>query len=152
MRKLLFLAVVAVGAVGAVPATATPPSSLSGAFTVVDATTTSVRTAGGNTFITLERVAAISGTFTGTGRDSVLLVMHRNGTTSIRGEGTCVCTVDGRTGTFDYRFEGAGTFPTSAAGQFTIGHGTGGLEGLHAQGTFSGDFFVANVEGQYHFD
>ena len=152
MRRLLFFVVVVGVAFGAVPAAATPPTPLSGSFTVVSTSITSTRTAGGNTFITLERVAALSGTFTGTSTDTVLLVMHRNGTTSIRGEGTCVCSVEGRTGTFDYRFEGGGTFPTSASGQFVVGHGTGGLEGLHGQGTFSGDFFVANVEGQYHFE
>jgi hypothetical protein len=152
MRRLLFLVVAAVVAMAAAPAAATPPTPLSGSFAVVTATQTSVRTAGGNTFITLERVASISGTFTGTATDTVKLVMHSNGTTSLRGEGTCVCTVEGRSGTFDYRFGGAGTFPTSASGHFVSGHGTGGLAGLHAQGTFTGDFFVAILQGQYHFD
>ncbi len=78
--------------------------------------------------------------------------MHANGTTSLRGEGTCVCTVEGRSGTFDYRFGGSGIFPTSGSGRYVVGHGTGGLAGLHAQGPFSGDFAVANLGGQYHFD
>ena len=78
--------------------------------------------------------------------------MHSNGATSVRGMGTCVCTVAGRFGTFEYRFEGKGIFPTSLSGQFVIRHGTGGLEGLHAQGTFSGNFFVASLGGQYHFN
>src|SRR5688500_7383108 len=116
MRKLLFFVVAAAAALAAVPASATPPSSLSGAFTVVSATATSTRTADGNTFTTFERTAALSGTFTGTSTDTVTLVMHSNGRTSLRGAGTCVCTVDGRSGTFDYRFEGWGVFPTSASG------------------------------------
>jgi hypothetical protein len=100
----------------------------------------------------LTRTAAVSGTFTGTATDEVLLVMHANGTTSLRGAGTCTCTIDGRTGTFDYRFQGSGIFPTSGAGHYVVTHGRGGLAGLHAQGPFSGDFLVANLSGRYHFD
>lgn len=151
MRKLL-LFVAASAAALAAPASATPPSPLTGTFAVVTATTTSTRTADGNTFSTFERTAALSGTFTGTATDTVTLVMYSNGRTSLIGAGTCVCTVDGRSGTFDYRFEGWGTFPTSASGQFVVGHGTAGLAGLHAQGSFSGNFLVASVEGKYHFD
>ena len=151
MLKLLVL-VVAVSAALAAPASATPPSPVTGSFAVVSATTTSTRAAGGNTFTTLTRTATVSGTFTGTATDEVLLVMHANDTTSLRGEGTCVCTVDGRSGTFDYRFVGSGVFPTSGSGRYVVGHGTGGLAGLHASGPFSGDFFVANLGGQYHFD
>ena len=154
MRKLLFLFGVAAAAATlmAVPASATPPSPSSGTFAVVTAITTGVRTAGGNTFITVERTAMISGTFTGTAADTVTLVMHANGTTSARGEGTCVCAVGALAGTFDYHFQGSGTFPTSLSGQYVVRHGEGGLEGLHAQGPFSGSFFVANLGGQYHFD
>jgi hypothetical protein len=100
----------------------------------------------------VERTAALAGTFTGTTTDTVRLVMHSNGTTSIRGEGTCVCTVEGRTGTFAYRFVGSGTFPTLVSGHYVAGHGTGGLEGLHGRGSFSGTFFVASLDGTYHFD
>lgn len=152
MRKLLFLVVAAGAALTAVPASATPPSPVTGTFAVVTATPTSSRTAGDNTFITVTRTAALSGTFTGTTTDTVTLVMHSNGTTSLRGAGTCVCTVDGRSGTFEYRFNGKGTFPTSATGRYVVGHGTGGLAGLHAQGPFSGSFAVASLGGQYHFD
>ena len=151
MRKLLVLVAAAAAALAA-PASATPPSPVTGSFAVVTATTTSTRTAGGNTFVTLTRTAAVSGTFTGTTTDEVLLVMHANGTTSLRGAGTCVCTVEGRSGTFDYRFGGSGIFPTSGSGRYVVGHGTGGLSGLHAAGPFSGDFAVANLGGRYHFD
>ena len=151
MRKLLVL-VVAASAALAAPASATPPSPVTGTFGVVTATTTSTRTAGGTTFTTLTRTAFVSGTFTGTTTDEVLLVMHANGTTSLRGAGTCVCTVDGHSGTFDYRFRGSGIFPTSGSGTYVVGHGTGGLTGLHAQGPFSGSFAVATLGGRYHFD
>lgn len=154
MRKLLFLFGVGAAAASlmAVPASATPPSPAAGTFAVVTATTTGVRTADGNTFITLERTAVISGTFTGTAVDTVTLVMHSNGTTSARGDGTCVCAVGALAGTFDYRFEGSGTFPTSLSGHYVVRHGEGGLEGLHAQGPFSGTFFAASLGGHFHFD
>jgi hypothetical protein len=152
MRKLLFLFVAAGAALGAVPASAAPPSPVTGTFAVVTATTTSSRTADGNTFITLTRTATLSGVFTGSSTDTVTLVMHSNGTTSLYGAGTCVCTVEGRSGTLDYSFNGKGIFPTSATGRFVVGHGTGALAGLHAQGSFSGNFAVASLDGQYHFN
>jgi Protein of unknown function (DUF3224) len=152
MRTFPVLAVAALAALTAVNASATPPSPVTGSFTVVTATTTSTRIAGGNTFITLTRTAAVSGTFTGTSTDEVLLVMHANGTTSLRGTGTCTCSIEGRTGTFDYRFQGSGIFPTSGSGHYVVTHGTGGLAGLHAKGPFSGDFTVANLSGRYHFN
>jgi hypothetical protein len=152
MRKLLFLVVAVAAAAAAAPGAATPPAPVTGTFAVVAATPTSSRTADGNTFLTLTRTAAISGTFTGTSTDNVRLVMHSNGTTSVKGEGTCACTIGGLTGTFDYRFEASGIFPGQLSGQFMVGHGTGGLEGLHAEGTFAGTFFVAALDGQFHFD
>ena len=152
MRKLLFLMVAAAAVLAAVPASATPPSPVSGTFSVVTLTPTGTRTAGGNTFTTFIRTASLSGTFTGTTTDTLTAVTHRNGRTSVRGVGTCVCTVEGRTGTFVYRFRGSGTFPTSLSGRYVVGHGTGGLTGLHAVGPFSGSFAVANVGGRYHFN
>lgn len=154
MHKLLILlgAATAAASMLALPASATPPSPGPGTFAVVTATTTDVRTAGGNTFITVERTAVLAGTFTGTAVDTVRLVMHANGTTSARGEGTCACAIGSRTGTFDYHFQGSGTFPATLSGQYVVRHGTGGLEGLHAQGPFSGTFFVASLGGDYHFD
>jgi hypothetical protein len=149
MRRLL-LTLAAGAALMAVPASASPPSPVSGTFAVVTATTTSTRTADGNTFITLTRTATIAGTFTGTTTDNVTLVMHSNGTTSLRGAGTCVCSLGALTGTIEYRFNGKGTFPTSASGRYVAGRGTGGLAGFHAQGPFSGNFQVVNLGGRYH--
>jgi Protein of unknown function (DUF3224) len=149
MRKLLFLVVATAAALLPVSASARPPSPVTGTFAVVSVTTTSTRTADGNTFITLVRTATLSGTFTGTTADTVTLVMHSNGRTSLRGAGTCVCAIAGRSGTFEYRFRGWGVFPTSGSGRFVVGHGTGGLAGLHAVGSFSGDFAVATLAGRY---
>jgi len=152
VRTVLFSVVAVVAAAGAVPASATPPTSVTGTFSVVSITTTSTRVADGATFVTAERTSVLSGAFNGTATDTIELTMHSNGTASVRGAGTCVCTVAGRTGTFDYRFNGSGIFPTSASGRYVVGQGTGGLAGRHAEGPFSGDFAVANLGGQYHFE
>ena len=150
MRKIIVL--LATVAVLTTSVGATPPTPVTGTFAVVTAVPTDTRTAGGNTFTTLERVASLSGTFTGSTTDTVELVTHANGTTSVHGAGTCICTIEGKAGTFEYRFQGSGTFPTDLSGEFVVGHGTGGLEGLHAQGTFAGSFFAAAVDGRYHFN
>jgi Protein of unknown function (DUF3224) len=150
MRKILVL--LAAVAVMTTSVGATPPSSVTGTFAVVSLTPTDSRTAGGNTFTTAQRTAVLSGTFNGTTTDTVQIVEHANGTTSVFGVGTCVCTIDGQTGTFEYRFQGSGTFPGDLSGQFVVGRATGGLQGLHAQGTFDGTFFVAEVGGRYHFN
>jgi hypothetical protein len=150
MRKILVL--LAAVAVMTTSVGATPPSAVTGTFAVVAATPIDSRTADGNTFTTFERMAALSGTFTGTTTDTIELVMLANGTTSVFGVGTCICTIGGQTGTFEYRFQGSGTFPDDLSGQFVVGHGTGGLEGLRAQGTFEGTFFAAALDGRYHFN
>jgi hypothetical protein len=150
MRKILVL--LAAVAVMTTAVGATPPSSVTGTFAVDSVTPTGSRTANGNTFTTAQRTAVLSGTFNGTTTDTVEIVMHANGTTSVRGAGTCVCTIAGMSGTFEYRFQGSGAFPTDLSGEFVVGHGTGGLEGLHGQGTFDGTFFVAAVGGRYHFN
>jgi hypothetical protein len=150
MRKILVL--LAAVAVFTISVGATPPTHVTGTFAVVTAAPTDTRTAGGNTFTTLERTASLSGTFTGTATDTVEVVMHANGATSVHGVGTCICTIEGVAGTFEYRFQASGTFPTDLSGQFVVGHGTDGLEGLHAQGTFAGSFFVAALDGRYHFN
>lgn len=152
MRKLLVLFVVAAAVLLAAPAAATPPTPATSTFAVISAVPIDSRTANGNTFLTFLRTASISGSFTGIATDTISLVMHSNGTTSVHGAGTCVCSVEGRTGTFDYRFQGSGTFPTTLSGRYVVRHGTAGLEGLHAAGPFSGSFFVAVTGGHYHFD
>lgn len=153
MHKLWSLAVGAlVAGMAAVPVAASPPMPSSGTFSLLTATVTDTRTADGNTFLVIERTAALTGTYTGTSTDEVRIVIHQDGSANITGAGVCVCTVDGRSGTAEYRFSGRGTFPAILDGHYVIGHGTGGLEGLHAEGPFSGSFFAVSYGGQHHFD
>jgi hypothetical protein len=154
MRKvflLLSLAALPVG-LAAMPASASPPIPSSGEFSLLSAVTTSTRTARGNTFLTVSRTAILTGTYKGTTTDEGTIVIHKDGSANLRGSGVCVCTVDGRSGTFEYRFSGTGIFPATLDGHYVIGHGTGGLEGLHAQGPFSGTFVAVTYGGQHHFD
>jgi hypothetical protein len=153
MRKLLLLVAGAlVAGTAALPVAASPPMPSAGTFSLLTATTTSMRTADGNVFLTIQRTAALTGTYMGTTADEVRLVIHKDGSANITGAGVCVCTVDGRSGTLEYRFSGKGTFPAILEGNYVIGHGTGGLEGLHAQGPFSGSFLAVTYGGQHHFD
>ena len=155
MRRLLFiLAVIIAAAAPAAPASATPPSPVNGLFSVVSSTTTSTRSADGNTFVTLARTTAFSGTITGMASDTATVVFHSDGTTSGNGAGTCLCTVDGRTGTIQYSFVGSGIFQVSGSGQYFLGRGTGGLAGLHVEGPFTATVGWASfpLGGTYHFD
>lgn len=154
MRRYLSLLVVTAVAVGvvAIPALASPPTPSTGTFSLVTATVTSMKTAGGNTFLTVTRTAALTGTYTGTSTDTARIVIHADGSANITGSGVCACTVDGRSGTAEYRFEGSGIFPAVLEGHYVIGHGTGALDGLHAEGPFAGSFTSVVYGGQRHFD
>ncbi len=147
---MLCIAAAAAAALSAVPASASTSSPASGTFTSLTVTITSTRTDGGNTFVTANRTAVLAGTFTGPATETDTIVFHSDGTTIVHGEGTCACTVDGVSGTFSYRAESSGTFPTSVSGQY-VAQGSGGLAGLHAEGPFSGNFAVVTYGGQVHF-
>ena len=61
----------------------------------------------------------------------------------------CACSVDGRSGSFTYRFEGSGASVISAfSGTFENLYGDGGLATLHGHGTFDGPLYTFD----YHFD
>lgn len=92
------------------------------------------------------------GTYTGTSTDEARIIIHSDGSANITGSGVCTCTVDGRSGTFEYRFQGSGIFPSTLDGHYVVRHGTGGLEGLHAEGPFSGNFTAVVYGGQHPFD
>ncbi len=157
VRRLFFivtLVVAAAPAALAAPASATPGSPVNSTFTTSPSTMTSTRTAGGNTFVTFARTPSFSGTVTGTATDTVTVVFHSDGTTSVNGAGTCLCTVDGRTGTVQYSFEGSGIFQVSGSGHYLLDRGTGGLAGLHLEGPWTANlgWATVNLGGTYHFD
>ncbi len=154
--RLLFITAIAVAApaAAAAPASATPGSAVNGTFTTSPSTMTSTRTVGGNTFVTFARTPSFSGTISGTASDTATVVFHPDGTTSVNGQGTCLCSVDGRTGTIHYSFEGAGIYLVSGSGQYLLDRGTGGLAGLHLEGPWTANvgWATVNLGGTYHFD
>ncbi len=152
MKRVITLLTAVFALALATPAAASPPQPSGGTFSVLTAIQTDSKQANGNTFVTVSRTAALTGTYTGTTTDIVELVIHKDGSVNLRGEGVCTCEVDGRVGTFDYRFQGRGPSAASVKGHYVIRHGTGGLEGLHAEGPFAGTLMAVAYGGQHHFD
>ena len=134
------------------PAAATTPTSGSGAFTVTFAPT-ETRTADGNTITEFAITGTLTGTLTGTFTGTERIVVHPDTTANASGVITCVCTVEGMTGTVEFVFNGtsAGT-GLPIVGQFTSQNGTLGLSSLHAQGTFSALGTAGTYTVDYHFE
>lgn len=118
-------------------ANASTLSSGSGGFTTTGEVI-SVRQADGNTIVTATEVQTLTGVLAGT------FTAHDTGT------------IDGRTGSITISGASSGT-GTTGTGQIVGDGGTGGLAGLHLQGTFQPVITSATTaEGsysiQFHFD
>ena len=107
-----------------------------GTFTV-SFSPVSLRTADGNTFIDYTFSTRMLGAFEGTRTGSGSLVIHPDGSFNTENSGIFTGTIAGASGTAVIRERASGTF-ASAAASFSVGHGTGGLAGVHAEGTDSG--------------
>ena len=95
------------------------------------------RLADGNFFFEEHLMGVIDGTIEGARTLVVTGVVHPDSTLNFNGTETCVCTVDGRSGSFVDRFEGTGSGLTFT-GSLTVLRGTGDLRDLHAVATFTG--------------
>ncbi len=96
----------------------------------------SVQTVGQNTIVTLaETVCLHDGTFEGGGVGTERDVIHPNGTVTIQSSGVFSGTVNGRSGTCVISVE----VNVPHTSHWVVDQGTGGLAGLHGQGTFQGD-------------
>ena len=95
------------------------------------------RIADGNTFVdytfTENLVGIVEGIRIGTGE----VVFHPDGTFNTQNTGIFTGTIAGKSGSAEMDFRGSGTF-ASAGGNYVVTAGTGGLAGVHAQGTDSG--------------
>ena len=144
-----------IGAMGllAQPAWATAPTDGSGTFTFAAAVTNS-RQADGNTFLILSGTEKIMGTITGVATVQFDQVIHPSGEANIKGLITCACSVGGRSGTTEFRFEGsgAGTAASPLEGQFVAQNGSGGLAGLRLDGTFNSVGPGGTYTVRWHFD
>jgi hypothetical protein len=116
----------------------------------------SVQQADGNTIVTATEVQALTGVLTGTRVASGIMIFHSDGTFTAHDTGTFTGAVDGRTGSITISGASSGTGNTGS-GQIVGDRGTGGLAGLHLQGTFQPVVTSATTADgtysvQFHFD
>ena len=138
-----------------VGASASALSSGSGSFTTTGQVI-SVRQADGNTIVTATEVQTLNGVLTGTRVASGTMTFHPDGTFTAHDTGTFTGTVEGRTGSITISGASSGT-GTTGTGQIVGDRGTGGLAGLHLQGTFqlaitSSTTAAGTYSAQFHVD
>ena len=157
MHRLLTIAasVVAVSAVLALPAAASPPATATGTFTTQVVSFNVFRETNGVAFVHEVDTDTYTGGLVGAATDTYTSrAVFANG--SQTGDGTEVCnscTIGGRTGGYTAVFNftipaGGGNF----TGTETFISGTGGLAGLHGGGSFQGDGITNTYSYSYHFD
>lgn len=151
MLKRLMTAAAIGGSAAACAAVLTPAAAASkrvtatGSFTILTDNFTPIRTADGNTFAAeTATLVYTSGALTGPAVDTDTSITYKDGSfKGVHGVEVCTgCTLAGRTGDFTAVFTYAGV-PTATgfkySGPFTVISATGGLAGLHLQGTFQGN-------------
>jgi hypothetical protein len=135
-------------------ALASPPIHTTASGTLLSHTQTPIRSADGNLTFSAVDIVAFSGGITGTATDTYTFIVHPNGSITGHGIEACsACTIGGRTGgyTENFRFTATANFATFA-GQFALLSGSGGLAGLHGEGTFQGAGFSETINLNYHFE
>jgi hypothetical protein len=152
-RLALFVGALAVAVGFVATAGATKPAAASGTVTVVDLSVTPIGGAGGNGMFHILATGTLDGTFAGTLDTDSIEVLHPTGNSTVRGTETCVCTVDGRTGTVVFRTEAkiVGD-PFFYQDKKTVISTTGGLADLHGELSVRWDGGIATYTGSYHFD
>src|SRR2546426_5503509 len=115
---------------------ATPPTSITGKFTVTSSIAKSIRFADGNTIVEYQNTAVSVGDNIGTYLTNGVTIVHPDGSGRFHETATFTGSVLGRTGTFlnvaSGTFKSDGSFKASG----TIISGTGGLATLHGEFTF----------------
>jgi hypothetical protein len=138
-RVRLLTLVLAAGAalLAGQPVAASTPTSVAGTFFFVAAPVPSdFRMADGNAFVKLSFPAGVvTGDIHGNFTEQLHVVTHPDGSQNLQGNATCTCAVSGRTGTLAFD-NIVGTTNTSGVSEahFVLS-GSGGLAGLHGQGT-----------------
>ena len=138
------------------PVHATPPTHLTGTIKILTSVVTVTRTADGNTFYSQAFTGSIAGGIEGNIVGTRFVIVHPTGNFTASGESTFTGTVNGNEpGTASFHFTSEGIqLPDGEIGRgpFEIGNGTGGLAGIHGEGTeqFSPSSFAYSV--LVHFD
>ena len=150
-RRLAVLALLTPLLVLIIPsaATAAAPVSASGSVTQTSFTVTGSRDADGVTFFTFTETDRLSGTFTGRSVLSGECIQRSTGPILCRADETFSGTVLGESGTADFLDlisidPNSGTFE----GRFIVLSGSGGLAGIHGQGTFQGQGTAGTYSGR----
>lgn len=120
------------------PAAASSSAVASGSYTFVQTSKTHIRTAGGDSVdLVVESVTSVGG-LTGVATDTFTAATHADGSVNANGTEACSsCTVGGRTGSYMAAFSLTVSVAGVVAGHLTFTSGSGGLAGLHGEGTFT---------------
>jgi len=157
MRRLALASILVVVLVGFAtgPAAASPPKTASGTFSFLSDAFTPIRNAGANSFWLEQASRSYDGDLVGVASD-VDVFVARGDHFRAHGTETCTdCTIGGRgPGDFTavFTYEGASNATGfTYSGHLTFLGGTGGLSGLHGQGTFSGNEADSTYAYSYFF-
>jgi hypothetical protein len=127
------------------PASATPSAVASGSYTFMQTSSTHIRTAGGDSFDLLVGSVTSIGGVTGVATDTQTNVTHADGSINANGTEVCdSCTIGGRTGSYTAAYSVTVSVSGVVAGHLTFTSGSGGLAGLHGEGTFTADRYAYN--------
>jgi hypothetical protein len=127
------------------PAAATPSAVASGSYTFVQTSSTHIRTAGGDTFdLQVFSLTSVGGV-TGIATDTLTTATHADGSLNATGTEVCSsCAIGGRTGYYLAAVSVTVSVAGVIAGHLTFTSGSGGLAGLHGEGTFTADTYSYN--------
>jgi hypothetical protein len=155
MRRLALatICVVALAGFAAGPAAASPPKTASGTFSFLSDDFTPIHGAGASSFFQEQASRSYTGDLTGVASD-VDVFIARGDDFRAYGTETCTdCTIGASgPGDFTAAITYAGVSNATGftySGQLTFLGGTGGLSGLHGQGTFSGNETTNNYSFSY---
>jgi hypothetical protein len=156
MQKLVGLPIAIVALLLWLPgsAWASTPAHAVATGTLLSHTQTLVRAADGNATFSAVDTVVFAGGFTGTATDTYTFTVHPDGSITGHGTETCsACTIGGRTGGYTevFSFTATPNFATFQ-GHFAVLDASGGLAGLHGEGTFQGAGFSETVALNYHFE
>ncbi len=133
---------------------ATPTSQVSGVVSPVTDLGEVIRVADGNVFYHHHDTHYLTGSFVGSAAESGTIVLNPS-----TGRGVAFAflvftgSVGGAEGTFIFEIDGTISLP-SIKGRWVVFGGTGGLAGIHGEGTFyfANAFGEGTYSGENHFD
>ena len=152
MRKLAFFFLLPVLLLLLPVASASTPMTASGNFTAGAPSNVQTRSEGGNMFTSYDITFSLTGDISGRCTGSETIVAHPDGSVTLQGTCTFNGSIGQKSGMSDFRFNGFGTF-SSLTGTFGNTNGSGGLAGLHVQGTFlSTQANAGSYSATFHFE